>query len=126
MVTGSNPVGVAISPFSSALFLVIGAIPDRPHGLIDHAAQQQAALPRQMVVVRIKRHAMHHGRAMAAAAKKAVRIDDARRETPPHLVEGAEHAALPPEVIRQRQVQRSEEHTSELQSLMRISYAVFC
>src|SRR3546814_8474195 len=26
----------------------------------------------------------------------------------------------------QRQVNRSEEHTSELQSLMRISYAVFC
>src|SRR3546814_4980544 len=25
-----------------------------------------------------------------------------------------------------RQVERSEEHTSELQSLMRISYAVFC
>src|SRR3546814_3658918 len=25
-----------------------------------------------------------------------------------------------------RQIQRSEEHTSELQSLMRISYAVFC
>src|SRR3546814_5993611 len=29
----------------------------------------------------------------------------------------------PPEVVR---MQRSEEHTSELQSLMRISYAVFC
>src|SRR3546814_9523650 len=27
---------------------------------------------------------------------------------------------------RQRDVLRSEEHTSELQSLMRISYAVFC
>src|SRR3546814_8357473 len=27
---------------------------------------------------------------------------------------------------RQEQVKRSEEHTSELQSLMRISYAVFC
>src|SRR3546814_5051436 len=27
---------------------------------------------------------------------------------------------------RQRQLERSEEHTSELQSLMRISYAVFC
>src|SRR3546814_8413019 len=27
---------------------------------------------------------------------------------------------------RQRRPQRSEEHTSELQSLMRISYAVFC
>src|SRR3546814_6186042 len=28
--------------------------------------------------------------------------------------------------ILERQVDRSEEHTSELQSLMRISYAVFC
>src|SRR3546814_17053766 len=28
--------------------------------------------------------------------------------------------------MRIRRVQRSEEHTSELQSLMRISYAVFC
>src|SRR3546814_10213468 len=32
----------------------------------------------------------------------------------------------PGEDARQRQRQRSEEHTSELQSLMRISYAVFC
>src|SRR3546814_4039017 len=29
-------------------------------------------------------------------------------------------------LIRKRQYLRSEEHTSELQSLMRISYAVFC
>src|SRR3546814_7424188 len=29
-------------------------------------------------------------------------------------------------VRRQRALRRSEEHTSELQSLMRISYAVFC
>src|SRR3546814_5765691 len=36
----------------------------------------------------------------------------------------ADLAALPPEVRASRT--RSEEHTSELQSLMRISYAVFC
>src|SRR3546814_5060123 len=29
-------------------------------------------------------------------------------------------------IVRPRRDQRSEEHTSELQSLMRISYAVFC
>src|SRR3546814_7909080 len=29
-------------------------------------------------------------------------------------------------LYRHRQIKRSEEHTSELQSLMRISYAVFC
>src|SRR3546814_4538559 len=32
---------------------------------------------------------------------------------------------LTPSVVMQR-LERSEEHTSELQSLMRISYAVFC
>src|SRR3546814_2564756 len=35
---------------------------------------------------------------------------------------GHQHAIT----ARQRQIGRSEEHTSELQSLMRISYAVFC
>src|SRR3546814_2361890 len=30
------------------------------------------------------------------------------------------------QLIEQRRYHRSEEHTSELQSLMRISYAVFC
>src|SRR3546814_4795637 len=32
----------------------------------------------------------------------------------------------PPAVVMMVGLQRSEEHTSELQSLMRISYAVFC
>src|SRR3546814_3926222 len=36
----------------------------------------------------------------------------------------AEHRQ--PEVLDRPESQRSEEHTSELQSLMRISYAVFC
>src|SRR3546814_10338280 len=35
-------------------------------------------------------------------------------------------AAVGVEHRHQRLVERSEEHTSELQSLMRISYAVFC
>src|SRR3546814_8342141 len=34
--------------------------------------------------------------------------------------------ALPPALTIAAAVARSEEHTSELQSLMRISYAVFC
>src|SRR3546814_6741793 len=37
------------------------------------------------------------------------------------LVVGEDH-----EVLEMRRIGRSEEHTSELQSLMRISYAVFC
>src|SRR3546814_1666256 len=42
----------------------------------------------------------------------------------PGLAEGALAAPLRP--ARRRARGRSEEHTSELQSLMRISYAVFC
>src|SRR3546814_9299355 len=34
--------------------------------------------------------------------------------------------AAPMEIIEERTIGRSEEHTSELQSLMRTSYAVFC
>src|SRR3546814_2515407 len=40
------------------------------------------------------------------------------------LVEGAEQVEI--RMHGHRAVDRSEEHTSELQSLMRISYAVFC
>src|SRR3546814_9946055 len=36
------------------------------------------------------------------------------------------HFGVPAEVARSAEEHRSEEHTSELQSLMRISYAVFC
>src|SRR3546814_5766078 len=50
----------------------------------------------------------------------------------PHVVlssqTGIDHAqspARPPDALV-RPAERSEEHTSELQSLMRISYAVFC
>src|SRR3546814_2053933 len=39
---------------------------------------------------------------------------------------GVENGHLPPAAAAAPQGQRSEEHTSELQSLMRISYAVFC
>src|SRR3546814_3437664 len=45
-----------------------------------------------------------------------------RPQDPPHLLE---HGRLPGPV-RPYVALRSEEHTSELQSLMRISYAVFC
>src|SRR3546814_2061396 len=36
------------------------------------------------------------------------------------------HAEMVVYIMRQSRFARSEEHTSELQSLMRISYAVFC
>src|SRR3546814_4457457 len=60
-----------------------------------------------------------------------VRVSDimAVRETAPHMLGGfAERARAFVEVQNgcDHRCTRSEEHTSELQSLMRISYAVFC
>src|SRR3546814_2277622 len=44
-----------------------------------------------------------------------------------NFIEMEPHGDLRDELLRRRiQAARSEEHTSELQSLMRISYAVFC
>src|SRR3546814_1731264 len=45
-----------------------------------------------------------------------------KAERPRHIIQTTAHCA----VHEDRQQGRSEEHTSELQSLMRISYAVFC
>src|SRR3546814_5583703 len=47
----------------------------------------------------------------------------ARRSLPPRQIP---RNPLPLRVRQHPSAQRSEEHTSELQSLMRISYAVFC
>src|SRR3546814_4102016 len=42
------------------------------------------------------------------------------------MMEELKAQPIDPETGRMAQINRSEEHTSELQSLMRISYAVFC
>src|SRR3546814_8327741 len=49
------------------------------------------------------------------------KVRAARLDQPQVLLDARQHLAC-----RDRRRQRSEEHTSELQSLMRISYAVFC
>src|SRR3546814_9427917 len=49
------------------------------------------------------------------------------QRAPPRLLFAAAHIGRKPHFERKHHVdERSEEHTSELQSLMRISYAVFC
>src|SRR3546814_16837271 len=48
------------------------------------------------------------------------RLDGAARQRDPAVVETKDHR------VSVTLLRRSEEHTSELQSLMRISYAVFC
>src|SRR3546814_5662288 len=72
------------------------------------------------------------------AFEQPVRLGREQREARPLLTltvnsdEGENRLAgqrcpiLPPCYRRPRPERRSEEHTSELQSLMRISYAVFC
>src|SRR3546814_1361566 len=65
------------------------------------------------------------------SAVGGVDLDDAGAQTvgaPGGLDESVAHPGqtVGVEFLRRRRVVRSEEHTSELQSLMRISYAVFC
>src|SRR3546814_3237931 len=87
--------------------------------------------------------ALATGRALAAALvhvefrQAGDRTDDVGRPVHDDDGGGAETAALRSQAVeihedgvadllRQQRRRRSEEHTSELQSLMRISYAVFC
>src|SRR3546814_4053499 len=58
-----------------------------------------------------------------ADAKRKPKADEAQAVAPIDLAALEEAIAAG---LRQSAVERSEEHTSELQSLMRISYAVFC
>src|SRR3546814_2053180 len=72
-------------------------------------------------------HTQH--RRLAGAGRSEQRNEGALRHIQSHAVDGDEVAVQlrqPLELDLACHVLRSEEHTSELQSLMRISYAVFC
>src|SRR3546814_7233707 len=65
------------------------------------------------------------------AAATASTIFNAMATITLHNASGSPHAdhccrTINSQPVRCAQLERSEEHTSELQSLMRISYAVFC
>src|SRR3546814_7112638 len=90
-------------------------------------------------MVRVERHGFN-GLAGEADWPDAARIDDYVRHQAPRPRRGDVFARFPTWMWRNQEVlqfadwlrghnaslARSEEHTSELQSLMRISYAVFC
>src|SRR3546814_3166248 len=66
-------------------------------------------------------HFEHHRRARPSNHGRALgQVDDGRLARELKVASGAVV------IKRRRHRMRSEEHTSELQSLMRISYAVFC
>src|SRR3546814_5176152 len=60
----------------------------------------------------------------AGSGRPRVRFICASRSASYHMLSAP--AAPAPSAMHSTAVNRSEEHTSELQSLMRISYAVFC
>src|SRR3546814_6746439 len=89
-----------------------------------------ARAARQQVCVATVRHGRNQCKAefsfsmdpMGAASRERL-----SRRRPRHVAGLSLRTASPVERIAlRRRVYRSEEHTSELQSLMRISYAVFC
>src|SRR3546814_7983459 len=78
--------------------------------------------------------ALRHRRARADADGEDPRLPDLplhRADHPgrplfPVLQPGRRRRSAPDRILAEVPLERSEEHTSELQSLMRISYAVFC
>src|SRR3546814_1077823 len=80
---------------------------DRDRAIGVEFDQHQVAMPGQCLVDGIVRNLEHH----VVQARSIVGIADIHSWALAHCIEAFE---------------RSEEHTSELQSLMRISYAVFC
>src|SRR3546814_8123927 len=78
---------------------------DQPHGA---AGGLRAAVPATLLGARAVRHPSRGGAGALPVQHTAGGVDSRRLH------------------LRRAEGDRSEEHTSELQSLMRISYAVFC
>src|SRR3546814_972713 len=99
-------------------------------GSLDDAVHVRALLASTLPVIRARTAALREEveagnqlRDQAALAKAA--LVDSRAELKAERVALARFEA-DQRLRSQNLIQRSEEHTSELQSLMRISYAVFC
>src|SRR3546814_9644495 len=101
----------ALSSILAAVFAVEGGHVDNP---LDPGGETNHGITKQ-----VARESGHTGPMKALTKERAAAIYTSRYIEKPGFL---------PLVERDRWVaeERSEEHTSELQSLMRISYAVFC
>src|SRR3546814_8723848 len=92
------------------------SVPQQVHRRLEHGAHQFVGAHRRHVVAESERlaHFRRHRDRLGRARKYATTLADQR------LV-----VVFPARARQLEQALRSEEHTSELQSLMRISYAVF-
>src|SRR3546814_3299383 len=77
---------------------------------------------------RSRRHGtdLRHGRKHILGARKSSIKERKARQDHHEDEDGGNHHPRSITLVGHRRCGRSEEHTSELQSLMRISYAVFC
>src|SRR3546814_6029658 len=96
-------------------------------GLLDGARVKSAHVVMSSVALHRSPPAAEYGATKGGKASRAARRHD-ERATAPRTSRGFQEPAFVDACNRRRPVHngRSEEHTSELQSLMRISYAVFC
>src|SRR3546814_6072859 len=103
--------------------LAVDRLPTDPERLRAIIVEQAAALAtkeaelhvRDLLVEKLKTQLAVTAMPDSTNSPDRPSIEDGRLECPLHC-----------SLIREEAVGRSEEHTSELQSLMRISYAVFC
>src|SRR3546814_9393154 len=98
----------------------VGAVIDRVHHRVD-VREIEPRMHALRVHVERDRHEIAIAGALAIAEQTALDAIGARHQ--PEFGRRHPGAAI---VMRVERDHRSEEHTSELQSLMRISYAVFC
>src|SRR3546814_2339197 len=84
----------------------------------------RAILVRRVARALVLQH--HHGLAQAAQKIEVLHALEERRCFIVVVLADQQRRLDVPCVMDRRVADRSEEHTSELQSLMRISYAVFC
>src|SRR3546814_16269609 len=99
-------------------------------GVINHLAMFGRKRPRQFFDMLLNQflEAEHDARAALRIDSGPTVLRSLRRfnRTIQISLGAKTHLSLNHAIVRIENVARSEEHTSELQSLMRISYAVFC